>query len=305
VTLVSVQRFAVPEIGFDRTFYGIFHPRIWLHIVALRGAVTEERLVRALGAARPTKGRRLLALCIDGDSHVSQPIDRSFSAGHALVCNGRSTLAGSTDARVLPSLTMNIDWDAAYFGSSPDGPVATTKLAAPERVRAHVLSLASAIARAWDDPRALPIVSARASTLLRALRADGFETPRIEPADLVDEVYRALQPVSSALDRALSTVGERAARCDVEGAVDLSSRTTQRRLASVVTAWGYADASFRDVRRLTTLFRACALMTNGRATTELGARVTGFSTPTAFCRAFHERGLPSPGNVRDFVAYAR
>jgi hypothetical protein len=297
--LLSVQRFEVAELGVERVFSGVFHPAIWIHVVALRGATVDERLTRALGAARPTSGRRLVALCLDGDSRVWRPIERTFDAGCALACNGRSTLAGATNALERPSLTLNVDWDARAFGSSLEGAIESGRLSAHDRVRKLTIDLASRIATAWKSAVAAPLVGQAVEALLDALRSEGFDVPRVRASDLGG--YETLQDAGRAVDVALSTPGSLPAVCDVERELGASLRTVQRRLPEVLSAWGYASAGFRDVRRQLSLFRACAVMSHPRATTELGARAIGFASPNAFCRAFQQRGLPSPSRVRELL----
>jgi AraC-like DNA-binding protein len=300
--LASVQRFEVPELGLRRTFHGVFTPRLWVHIVELRGARVDERLMRGLGACRPDIGRRLVAFSVDGESVVRTPMEREWAiGGEAIVCNGRASLTGGTDARVRPSLTLSIDWDATYFGDSLLRAPAFTRVM-QRRLAPVVHALRDAIEAAWQDPSAVLPLQRVLERTLAMLRAEGFAAPRVDGRELVEDSYLGLAPLSRALDVSLSFERGRPALVDLEDALRVSARTIQRRLPDVLRAWGYRPDGFSALRKRTRLFQACAVMSHSQATVEIAARATGFATPSAFCRAFVDAGLPSPGRVRTVLA---
>jgi AraC-like DNA-binding protein len=247
---------------------------------------------------------------LGGGSWVRVPGARTMvhRPGEGTVCDGRGSFRSRADAiqydgRCEPALSVTIDWNATTFGSRSFGAPSSFRLSAIDPVRGAVLSLRRAIEDAWTRTGGSREMTEGVCDLLARLRAEGLEMPRIEPRDLESSVDAQLFATSRALDRALSRTEEMPMLVDVHDGMGVSSRTIQRMVPRVLAAWGQAPPDtrwgFRALKNRALLVRACTLMSHPEATTERVAEIVGFSTPNAFCRAFAERGLPSPGRVRE------
>lgn len=299
--LSSVQTFEAPALAAFRRFHGAFHPRLWVHVVEQTGRV-DEGLVPNLGSGRPVGGRRLVGFTLAGHNAVrSQGGALQWGrAGCALSCDGRSNFLSRAEALdAEPSLSVNVDWDAGFFGSRAVRGLDAWRLSASgfQRVRRAVESLRRRIDDAWNDPRLSPAVAAGVGDLLLLLRAEGADVPTPAAGDLAIPWDAAIERTSRALDRALSGATELPMLVDVEASTGVSTRTVQRVLPAVLRAWGQRPDGFRTMRKRLHLFRACWLMSHPRASTEGTAALLGFSTPNALCRLFANAGLPSPGRV--------
>lgn len=303
--LVSVQRFAPEVLDARRSFHGAFHPHLWIHVVEQVGCL-DEALFPHLGSARPSAGRRLVGLSLAGHSLARFDEQSVANApGHGIACEGRGTFRGRAESVGATSArSVNIDWDAAHFGEARTGRE-LVRVSSLAELTHRVDALVSAITRAWDAPTETREVAAQAASLLALLRAEGIAVPRVTPEDLSWQAPPELRATSRALDRTLSLTRAMPMLVDAEAAAGLSMRTIQRWLPRVRRAWGYDDDAiatapdgFRAFRRRTQTARACLFMSRPGATTEGAARVLGFASPNALCRAFADAGLPSPGQVR-------
>lgn len=296
--LVTSQRFDVASLGIRRHFRGVHAHGIWVHVVRQVGMGGDERLVPTLGFGRTTSDRLVIGVDLEGESAMT-------FGGKSLVTREGSVSVlpgrGSYRARLEPSgrvsWSMIVEIDRRVHPSAP----ATESFGMLDGLgdaRRIVSSLCDAIDRAWEDPTQRPGVHIALDALLAFMRARGLPVPAIDLRD-APEVSETLQRLARAADLALSQTGERPMIVDVEEASGIGARTLQRAMPALCALWGQAPESFRAHTRRVVLGRACALMTNPRATTEGAARVLGFSTPNALCRAMAKAGLPSPGAVRE------
>jgi AraC-like DNA-binding protein len=299
--LVSVRPFEVQRFGVVRRFHGVSHPKLWIHIVEHRGSRCDDQLWPCSGASRPTSGRRLVGIVLNGWHRIRSGRSEHWSnAPSAVACDGRGTLDSGEDGLRTPALSVVIEWDQQYFASRMIGGLDFGPLGprAYHDIHEQIVALRAAIERAWHDPRALGPLATLVANFLSRLRAEGLDLPPVEGAELLSELDPFVRALSRALDEALSITSSCPSMGDVEQRLGLSIRTAQRRLPEVLSAWGQEPETFRSLRLRHQLFRACLVMSHPASTTEATAALTGFSTPNALCRAFLDRGLPSPTEVR-------
>jgi AraC-like DNA-binding protein len=297
--LASVQRFEVAELGVRRVVHAAYHPRLWIFVAQQSDAVMDERLGR-LAVRRPTVGRAYVGFLLGGDTRVRSVAgdERWFAPGAALAADARGQLGMRTEGTREPLLSISIEWDKDFYGTRATGGARTGCLASIAATREQVDALLLAIEEAWSDAGGEVRLAAAAASLLGMLRADGFDLPTVEPADLVHDVGAVERSLSHALDTVLALRDSRPMMTDVESLLGLSRRTVERHLPAVLTLWGQLPETFRDLRGRHRLFQAALAMSHPAATTERTARICGFATANALCRSFLHAGLPSPGRIR-------
>ena len=69
--LVSLQHFAMEELGAYRRFWGISAPGLWVHIVEICGLGADENRVSTLGFGRPVGTRNMIGATLSGRTRVS------------------------------------------------------------------------------------------------------------------------------------------------------------------------------------------------------------------------------------------
>jgi hypothetical protein len=287
--LPSVQRFEAP-FGY-RHLWAVHARGFWIHVVRHAGMGHDEDLVPALGFGRPTGARTVVGLDLEGRTSMrSAHGSRELPAGTAVVLPGR----GAYRSRVEPSDRESFSMMLEFASAAPTPAVAT--FAARERAVAIASELCLAIDAAADDAQARPRLNAAVQDLFEFFRAEGFPLPDVDPRS-IPPPPPTLHRFGRAVDLALSQTGARPMLVDVERAGAATARTFQRTMPALCEAWGHKEESFRSHARRILLGRACSLMTTRDATTESVARLLGFSTPQAFCRAMARYGLPSPGAV--------
>jgi hypothetical protein len=302
--LVGHQRIDAPWVGAERVQWTVSGAGFWVHVVRQVGLGADENLAPGLGYGRPRETRNVIGLTLsgahrlrygDGHTQVVRP-------GGVLQFPGRSAFRASIAAGETCALSINIETDRRLHGGAwHTSTVSSVDARANSAIRLLTETLTSSIERAWEAPEAEGLVAVALRALVDRLRALGILT--LDDAAITTTPPRCheasrLRAVSHAVDLALSRSDARAMLVDLESLAQVSARTIQRVFPRLCEAWGQASESFKAHCRRVTLARACALMTHPEATTESVARLVGFASPNAFCRAMAARGLPSPGNVR-------
>lgn len=295
--LLSVQTFAIEEIGIRRRSWSVDAPGLWIRIVHQEGMGVDERLVRLLGHGRPATSRNLVGLLLDGSCvlRLASGSTRESGAGDVTLLPGRASYSTRGEA-MGPSFSLTIELDREVWGSAVLAP-SFGRMSDPSCVHDLARSLCGAIERAWADPVARPLVDRALGQLFAYLRADGLPLPDVDTRAFASPPA-TLARLGRAVDRALSQTHSRAMLVDVENDGKVCARTVQRALPALCAVWGQTVESFKEHTRRCVLARATWAMTNPKATTELVGRAVGFSTPNAFCRAMASYDLPSPGRVR-------
>ena len=155
--------------------------------------------------------------------------------------------------------------------------------------RAGLLRLAGTIA---ERDTASAVWAAREA--IACLRAVGI---------LVNEVSRApLPPPDHAFARALERTFFPMTSCpmaiDLARALGVGERQALRRANAFFRHYYASGSTWRDYVRVMRVGLGTFFMSHPQARTEHVSRLLGFASPTSFCHALHEAGLPSPRAVR-------
>jgi AraC-like DNA-binding protein len=190
-------------------------------------------------------------------------------------------------------LHLTIEWDPQLLGTS----VFKQSLSASLTVRtlAHVNEVSEKIALA--DAETTHVPSAIADILAR-LRAEGLPFEPLEASDLVERTDPTMCRLSTVMGAALSRLSQNPASVDLELAFGASRRTIGRLVETFLHRYRLNGSSWRPFRDRWRLVAAAVLMSGAGARTEEIARIVGYGSANAFCHAFAQAGLPSPGRVR-------
>jgi AraC-like DNA-binding protein len=283
-----------------RVFHAACHPRLWVHVVEQRGCICDDALIGCLSVGRPTEGRTFVGVDFAG-RHCERVGDmaREFGDGDILVTEGRGRVSTREDSIAEPSLSFSVEWDREFFGSQRVPGVAFGQCSSSTALRAIVERLRCAIERSWLDHAAVPELREAVAATLDALRAEGVGVPIASAADLAHELPPPVEHLSRALDASLGLSNTRPTAVDLESRLLRTARTLRRHLPGVFDAWGQQPELFRELRVRMRLFQGALIMSHPGASVRDAAPVLGFATPSSFCRTFLERGLPSPGRIRE------
>jgi hypothetical protein len=123
-----------------------------------------------------------------------------------------------------------------------------------------------------------------------------------EPGDLASVVATDVVRAGAATDRVLSELSANPMSVDIEASLDRSPAQTRRLLQRYALPRQCEEfMNWRHQRNLWRIYIGAFLMTSPRAETAAVARLLGYRSAAAFCHAFANAGLPSPGNVRQLV----
>jgi len=292
--LVSSQTFEVRSLGVSRRFWGVYARGLFVHVVHQRGLGIDEDLVPTLGYGRRAEGSVMIGLDLEGTSVTRMNgTSRETTAGTVMLLPGRGVYSGHLEPSDNVSWSIVVEIDGRVHPCAKVVPE-VARLASTTAAKAVVTRLCEDVERAADERACVPSVEA----LFEFLRAEGLPVPIVD-LRAGPRLAPSLVRLQRAIDGALSLTDERPMVVDVENESGLSSRTLQRAMPALCGLWGQREESFRDHARRVLLGRACSLMVSPRATTQMVARVLGFASPNAFCRAMTRYGLPSPGAVRE------
>ena len=155
---------------------------------------------------------------------------------------------------------------------------------------------------AADGAAALSEPIARALAVLREI---GVPLEPIAAPDLIEPVPDEVRALGRAMDLALSGLHLRPMSVDLEHRLAQSERQLRRRVADFNLRYGFNAEGWRDSVNRRRLMVGAAFMTAPRASTVGVAKALGYSSPTAFCRALDQAGLPSPGDMAWAIAALR
>jgi hypothetical protein len=130
------------------------------------------------------------------------------------------------------------------------------------------------------------------------LRAEGLPFDPVGASDLVESVDPLMPRLSAAMGDALSRLSGNPASVDLEDAFGASRSTIGRLVDAFLRRYRLNGRSWRPFRDRWRLVGGAVLMSAPGARTEEIARAVGFGSSNAFCHAFAQAGLPSPGRVR-------
>jgi len=247
------------------------------------GGIVDEAVQRPRGT-RSTEWNRIRVV-LDG------PLQVRLGAGIEV---GRGEMYGTANlcTETGRAITRSSDWLDLYWRSGSaigsrlsSGAVVRLAPTAFQRVR----TLADAL-----EARSLPPVLEVGRDVLDALRAHGFP---LEP-DALEESAQHVDVSSPQFARLLWQLAGQLSRqpmaVDLSRALDLSERHALRLASQHFQRFHVSASSWREFLNCLRLEMGAFFMSAPAARTEEVSRFLGFSSPTGFCHALQDAGLPSP-----------
>lgn len=150
--------------------------------------------------------------------------------------------------------------------------------------------------------RGAEVASHKLASILRILRAEGLPFDPLESGDLREPVPPWAIALNRAVDQTISSLRDKPRLVDLRQALGWSERQILRRLQQFQALYAcHPTGGWRDLQRWWRLQIGLALMAMPKTRTEEVADLLGYATPAAFCEAFANAGLPSPGSVRRVI----
>lgn len=319
-----------PELGGKILLDRLIAPSYVLRRCEVGGFLHDERLsARALGYGTKSDRARLVVMLEGRGEFTAGDQAVELGPGDALLVSSLHTLT----QRGRAAVQLELDWDpGGALGGAVEAGSTRFRLSTSER--SAMAALAGALNRkprpvsggmnpragasaSLDEPRPVsgmnPPAGASASldafktatnTALCALRALGLPLA----AETWEEPLLAEDPSdqawSSAIDAALSDLAGGPASADLERRVAKSRSTVSRRSREFHGRFGLTGLSgpeWRSVRDFYRLLVGTIVMGHPDAGTREVAGLLGYRSAEAFCHAFANAGLPSPGRVRESV----
>lgn len=132
---------------------------------------------------------------------------------------------------------------------------------------------------------------AAAREVVVALRASGVS---LEPNLVKSAVPAASHEFARALERVLFPMTQQPMAVDLARALGVGERQALRRASDHFSRFHITVSTWREYVHGMRVGLGAFLMSQRRARTEHVSRLLGFGSPTSFCHAFHDAGLPSP-----------
>lgn len=252
--------------------------------MAQTGGIVDESLDRPR-AGRATEWSRIRVV-LDGPIH--------FRAGSGVEI-GRGEIFGSS---AVPgrSLARSSDWvDLVWRNGSaigerlPESVVLRLSPSAFERIGV----LATALRR-----RDLPAVLGAARAVLADLRAEGlpFEPDALSEAAATAAAAadRAAPEFARVLEPLITDLASQPMAVDLSRALAVCERQAMRRASQHFQRFHLSASSWREFMSCLRLEMGALFMSAEGARTEEVSRYLGFASPTSFCHAMKDAGLPSP-----------
>lgn len=288
--LVSHRDVRCSELGVRFADVAILHSlyRITLQI---REGFTDDELLLFSHFSRRWIGRSNLILALEGEVRIRRGQEQLLLAPGAWL--GEQRDSGWHMRREGRSFTLILEWEPGPIASDPIRQGAEGRLGPASLRRIQALALALIARDSDDDSRA-----AQLRRLLALLRAEGLPVEEAEDEALIEEVPPHLRALAGTIDPTLSALCKGPALGEVQDALGLSRPALLKYLQEFNERYAYnASGGWRELlQRWRVTMGACFMSAPG-ATTEQVSRILGYASPTAFCHAFANRGLPSPGAI--------
>lgn len=297
--LVSIRHVDVPELGARLGRHLFRSPYVVCKIVRFQGVLADDRVISPSGIPTSLPGWPMVTVVLDGEGLVRGGRRGDSASVRDLVCTppGLEYQARACDPSGTKALL--VQWDPAVLGPAP---------AAAGRSRLHArdfdrlrAAAREAVEAGYDGRRAAHAVS----HLCGVLRAVGLIDAHPSADDLTTRPNASLERAGRAVDVLLSKPVAAPSIVDLQSSLGRSAAQTHRIVAAYAEALRSQGATgWREILHAWRIYMGMSLMTAERATTERVARVLGYRSPVAFCHAFANAGLPSPGTLRDAMRTA-
>lgn len=270
--------------------HNVYHSKFRVGVEIRRG-VTRDWALWPESLRRGHESRRSSAIIslTDGLGIRSLGRERLLRRGECLLDLRKHCWGVREEDRAI---SLVVEWEPGHFGRSIDTSFETLRIS-PRGLEALQRAAAT-------------IAGTRSSIELRQAVRDVFAVLRSHGVPLhlppesafVEAVPEHEVVLARIIDRALSHRGDRVGMVDLEDLSGWSERSLRRHLRQYLRKYHFNALAWRELYRRWRLSTGLALMGAAKATTESVAEYLGYSSPTAFCRAFASAGLPSPGSIR-------
>lgn len=283
-----------PRLGVRLEDHNVYHSQFRVGVEIREGvgrdwALWPERLRRGQHSRRSSA---VIALT-DGLGVRSQGMEKLLHAGECFL-DLRKNCWGVREVGRAASLVL--EWEPGAFGSQIGSTFETIRLSGRE------LSALRSAARSIAMPTATLFQVRRATSLIfGVLSSHGIPLRPSQPEDFMEAVPRQEVVLTQLIDRAFSQRGKQLGMVDLEALSGFSERSLRRYMGVHLAKYHFNSRVWRDLSRRWRLSTGLALMGSPKATTEEVSELLGYSSPTAFCRAFAASGLPSPGSIRQLL----
>jgi AraC-like DNA-binding protein len=289
--LVSRRKIFVPGEGIAVFQDRALHPRVSLRHWSLTGVTADSSLVVGPLGRGFVATRSGATLVLEGQGRVHMDgREIAIRAGDLVLTTHVRSLRERGEAGIR---FVELDWDSAWLGGGVSQfECLHTGLAASVRRSLALLD---------EGPRGAATLAAK---VFDGLRAEGVPLPAVAAENLECPESTRFAEVSAAMDRTLSLVGEKPCTVDLEESLSCTRRHVTRLVEAFNDAFGLEGlrgTSWRATRDYWRLFVGVLLMSSANARTAPVAKVLGYASAEAFCRAFANAGLPSPARVREVV----
>lgn len=141
-----------------------------------------------------------------------------------------------------------------------------------------------------------------AATVLGTLRGEGLPFDPWTTSDLHEIAPAQIIRLSAAIDSGINDLSARPGMADLEGSLGWTRQYINRLACQFQKRyWLSSGGKWREEKQAWRLLAGLSMMSRPEARTEVVAQALGYSSPRAFCNAFANAGLPSPGALRDVL----
>lgn len=290
--LSSLREFHSLQLGAHYVNYMLLHSKFRLLINERRGIIEDDTLLFSSFSRRLEVDRSEFVLCLEGELRVRRPgFEAVLRPGDWI---GENRQSGWYFRRETQSAALILEWEPGLLGTRHI-PLAAGGRIAPATFAA-VRNLASLLPRTREQELAAPLLR----QLLGLLRSEGLPFDDVEEGALVEEVPEFMRTLVRTVDAALSDLSNQPMLIDLQDAMGCSRPQILSHIRDFNERYAFhAAGGWRDVLQRWRMSIGIFLMSVEGATTEEVAGMLGYSSPNAFCHAFANRGLPSPGALRE------
>lgn len=289
--LLFRRSFAMPSIGASYTLVDHAHPAFRVRIEHGRGVACDEAMMFPAVAWSGYGDRPRLDVVLRGRVRdVENGIVRWLEPGHFAIGRALDSLYMRIEGAEV--LLLSIEYNLGSLGTSAPTGLPTGVLAAP--------AVEEITTGAWELLRAESeaAVAGAIGRVFARLRAEGVPFDAWQARDLVVPVPAALQRVADVVGAALSNIHRAPGTKDLELALGVSRRRVSSLIGDLASRYGMNGMDWRTMRDRWRVMSSLLAMSHPDARTEDVAAAVGYGSANAFCHAYRQASLPSPGSVR-------
>ncbi|MBX3234482.1 MAG: helix-turn-helix transcriptional regulator [Labilithrix sp.] len=297
--LLFRRSFAMPSIGAYYTLVDHAHSAFRVRIEHGRGVACDEAMMFPAVAWSGYGDRPRLDVVLRGRVRdVENGVVRWLTPGDYAIGRALDSLYMRIEGDEV--LLLSIEYNLGSLGTS--APIGLPTGALASAAVADITADAEELLRVGRGPNQDAIVAGAIGRLFARLRAEGVPFDAWRARDLVVPVAPALQRVADALGSSLSNIGGAPGTRDLEQALGVSRRRVSQLVGELASRYGMNGMDWRTMRDRWRVGSSLLAMSNPRARTEDVAAAVGYQSANAFCHAYRQANLPSPGSVRTELA---